>query len=426
MTKKMNSHLSLNTLDEWLFYLESIHPVEIDMTLDRILVVKERLNIAFADKKVITVGGTNGKGTTCAFIENALIASGYKVAVYSSPHIERFNERLRVNKALIDDQSLIDAFREIENQRREISLSYYEYTTLAALMICQQRDINYVILEVGLGGRLDATNIIDADVSVITSIDLDHQQFLGNDRASIGLEKAGICRTNRPAVIGEPNLPEPVKGYLSELQSINYYRNDAFFAEDNETEPGHWHWHFDNVRLTNLVPPNIPRDNVATALMVLSLISDDVTRTLTTENVNQWISQTKVPGRTEIVARHPDVMLDVAHNPHAARHLAKVIASKNYQRVHAVVGMLADKDIDSTLAAIKDQIDDWYPVSLGVGRAADAQVLVEALAKLKVNTIGFDKVSDGFKIAKDNANKNDMILVFGSFFTVAEFKKSCL
>ncbi|WP_394176179.1 bifunctional tetrahydrofolate synthase/dihydrofolate synthase [Thalassotalea litorea] len=422
----MNSHLSLTTLDEWLFYLESIHPVEIDMTLDRIGEVKSRMGICLADKQVITVAGTNGKGTSCAFLETALSDLGFRVAVYSSPHIERFNERLRINKALVNDQALIQAFRDIESARADISLTYYEYTTLAALLICQHTELDFVILEVGLGGRLDATNIVDADISVITSIDLDHQQLLGNDRASIGLEKAGICRPGRPAVIGEPDLPEPVGLYLSKLGCQGYYRNQAFFHQPDGNNQGYWQWQTENVTISGLKAPAIPKDNVATGLMTLSLVSADIAAQLNTTRVNRWIDSTQVEGRTQLVARAPDIILDVAHNPHAARHLAKVIEEKKYSKVHAIVGMLGDKDIASTLAALKDQVNVWYPVTLNVPRGATAKILVNELQNINVSSNGFDNVSDGFKIAKENANKNDMILVFGSFFTVAEFKKSCI
>ncbi|TLU64218.1 bifunctional tetrahydrofolate synthase/dihydrofolate synthase [Thalassotalea litorea] len=424
MNKQNQGHLSMTTLDEWLFYLESIHSLEIDMTLDRIGEVKNRLNINLDAKKVITVGGTNGKGTSCAFIETALIDLGFRVAVYSSPHIDKFNERLRFNRSLVNDQALIQAFRKIETARAQISLTYYEYTTLAALLICQQSDVDFVLLEVGLGGRLDATNIIDADLSVITSIDLDHQQFLGNDRASIGLEKAGICRVGRPAIIGEPDLPQQVFQYLSELDCVGYYRNMQFSHSSNADRS--WQWQSEHLSLSGLDAPYIPQDNVATGLMTLTVLSDDIASQINSARVNRWIDNTRVAGRTELVSQAPDIILDVAHNPHAARHLAKVIAAKGYTRVHAIVGMLGDKDIASTLQALTNQVSAWYPVTLGVPRGATADLLVQELRNINVSSIGFDNVSDGFKIAKENANKNDMILVFGSFFTVAEFKKSCI
>ncbi|TKB45093.1 bifunctional tetrahydrofolate synthase/dihydrofolate synthase [Thalassotalea mangrovi] len=425
MTQTNHSHLSLTTLDEWLFYLESIHSLEIDMTLDRISEVRQRLAITLEDKTVVTVGGTNGKGTTCAFLETALLDSGYSVAVYSSPHINQFNERLRINKALINDDALIDAFRRIERARAEISLTYYEYTTLAALMICQAQDVDVVILEVGLGGRLDATNIIDADLSIITSIDLDHQQFLGNDRSSIGLEKAGICRSGKPAVIGEPNLPLKVRQYLDSLGCEGFYRGEHF-DHLTDADGKDWQWRGADATFNQLGAPAIPKDNVATALMALSILNKRFTNLTIAERANNWIAATQVAGRTEVVSTDPMVMLDVAHNPHAARHLAKVVGASGVRKVHALVGMLADKDIYSTLAAMTDVVDIWYPVSLNVPRGAKAGQLIDELQKLHQSSNGFDNVSDGFKIAKQNANKNDMILVFGSFFTVADFKKSCI
>ncbi len=408
---------SLTTLNEWLFYLESIHPVEIDMGLERISIVAKRLNIQFDQTQIITVAGTNGKGTTCAFIENALIDEGYQVGVYSSPHIERFNERLRFNKQLIADQPLVEAFEKIENARQDVSLTYYEYTTLAALMIAQQKAPDVLILEVGLGGRLDATNMIDCDIAVITTIDLDHQTFLGNTRAAIGMEKAGIIRANKPVVIGDLDLPDNVLNHCHKVQAKVLLREQEFSVIQNSEQ---WQWHSKGIVLTHLNTPYIPQDNVATALTVLDLLAIE----LDTEKVNQWISQTRVEGRTEVIKNTPLVVLDVGHNPHAARYLAKYVTRQNKAKVHAVCAMLGDKDIESTLKEIVDCIDDWYVAPLNIPRGADVDRMSIALKACGKSSNHFDNVVDAYKMALDNANNNDMILVFGSFFTVAEIKKS--
>ncbi len=417
-----NCHSGLNSLNEWLFYLESIHPREIDMGLDRITIVAQRLNICLAKSTVITVAGTNGKGTTCAFLENALLSEAFSVAVYSSPHIECFNERLRINQKLIDDQSLISAFQLIEQTRADVSLTYYEYTTLAALLISQQRQPDFIILEVGLGGRLDATNLIDSDLAVITSIDLDHQNFLGNDRVSIGIEKAGIVRANRPVIIGDLHLPAAVLQFCLKQQAQPIIRDVNFFVKSSpaELEQGCWNWQYQDTILSALDCTHIPQDNVATALTVLTQLGIELNR----QKANLWIAKTKVPGRTEVIQQSPLVVLDVGHNPHAARYLAKFVQRQNKGKVHAIVGMLADKDISATLTEMLACVDVWYVGGLDVARGADKQLMASTLKDLGKVSNSFDNIVDAYRMALDNANNNDMILVFGSFFSVAKIKQS--
>lgn len=414
MPQSSSSH-SFSTLEEWLCYIESIHFSEIDMGLTRIQKVADALSLSFSHAKVITVGGTNGKGTTCAFLENALLKKGYRVAVYSSPHIKLFNERLRIDKRDIDDNSLIHAFKVIEEKRGDVSLTYYEYTTLAALLILQQNQPDFIILEVGLGGRLDATNIIDADISVITTVDLDHQAFLGNDRESIGREKAGIMRANHPCVIGDEQPPASVIEYAQELGCELFLRNHFFQVQLNDDC---WQWSSDKQTFSQLPTPSIPRDNIATALAVLQLadINFDV------QDVRDLITTTKVPGRTELYHLHCDVMFDVGHNPLAARYLAQVVKSANYQKVYAVFGMMADKDIVQTVTPLMHVVDSWYIGSLSATpRGASANQIQQQLPQHAASQT-FDNVSDAYKMAVANAKSGDLILVFGSFFTVAEVK----
>ncbi|PKI17141.1 bifunctional tetrahydrofolate synthase/dihydrofolate synthase [Colwellia sp. 12G3] len=431
MSKYNSSHYQDFThLDQWLYYLENLHSSEIELGLSRIGSVAERLAIDLSFAKVITVAGTNGKGTTCAFIENALlscdiIGSQQGVAVYSSPHIERFNERLRINKKDVQDKALIDAFKRIEDARKEISLSYYEYTTLAALLVLMHAKPRFIILEVGLGGRLDATNIIDADIAVITTIDLDHQSYLGNDRESIGFEKAGIMRQGQDIVIGDTNVPKSVLAHAYKLHASHgerlFLRDQDFVVNNGEFL---WNWQTTQTQLTALKQSYIPRENVATALMVLEKLN----LPLTTEFVNEVISITKVAGRTELIKKigHCDVILDVGHNPQAARYLAgylkKVKNQAGYQKVYAVVSMLSDKDISATLQPLKDEIDFWYTGALSVPRAATKETMVSKLAVFTDAVNCFDNVDEAFKMANKQANENDLILVFGSFFTVAKIR----
>ncbi|QOL25277.1 bifunctional tetrahydrofolate synthase/dihydrofolate synthase [Thalassotalea sp. LPB0316] len=416
MTKPLPSQLSNASLDNWLSYLESIHSQEIDLGLTRINQVAERLAISLGASTVITVAGTNGKGTTCAFLENALLAKGKRVAVYSSPHIERFNERLRIDKADIDDAPLIQAFERIEQARGDISLTYYEYTTLAALMICQEIEPDIVILEVGLGGRLDATNIIDADIAVITSIDLDHQAFLGNTKELIGFEKAGIMRGDKIAVVGEPRKIHSIVEHAASIGAKALYRGQDFNVEVNQQA---WQYQTKACTFNHLTLPNIPLDNVATAITVLRHLE----LSLDEDFINQVISQTQVVGRTELVAQHPQVLLDVAHNPHAARHLVAALSRYQFNQLHCVVGMLKDKDIQGTLSLFEEHIAHWYLTNLAVPRGAQARELAATLSDRAQNVNCFDNVEQAFKMALQTAEDNDLILVFGSFFTVAEVRK---
>lgn len=478
MSKQNESHSKdFKSLNEWLCYLENIHITEIDLGLSRISQVAKRLHIDFSFACVITVAGTNGKGTTCAFLENALLGEtvngqAQSVAVYSSPHIEHFNERLRINKCDIDDQSLITAFKKIELAREDVSLSYYEFTTLAAFLVLMIAKPNVIILEVGLGGRLDATNIIDADVAVVTSVDIDHQAFLGHDRESIGFEKAGIMRVNQHIIVGDPDAPKSVLNYAKKVNkaivNVNHassphdqqsyqqaidkikVRNKDFYITEqyspNSQNKHRWQWQCTEVTegcnktefcLPNLASTNIHQDNVATALMVLKQLGIP----LTTAKVNALIEITKVAGRTELfkanelklnmyqgakVLHYCDVMLDVGHNPHAGRYLAKKLAqfkSQNqYQRIIAVVAMLADKDISNTLAPFSETIDEWYIAPLALPRAATSERMVTELKHFTNSINCFDNITQAFKMANQKAESKDLILVFGSFYTVAKIR----
>ncbi len=421
MSKMIKSHSLRSNLTEWLSYLESIHAVEIDLGLARIAAVAEKLNIAFANSTVITVAGTNGKGTTCAFLENAFLAQNLSCAVYSSPHIERFNERLRLNRCEVSDSALVGAFDTIERTRGDISLTYYEYTTLAALLVLMAEQPEVIILEVGLGGRLDATNIIDADVAVITTIDLDHQAFLGNTREAIGFEKAGIMRANKVVVVGDTNPPRSLASYANDISAITYFRAQNFTIEQAGNNA--WHWRNGDNEFLALTRCHIPQDNVATGIMVLSVLADKLKLLLDSKFLNSIIAQTKVAGRMEKFTRDCDVILDVGHNPQAARYLAAQLQQLNYPKVHAVLGMLADKDITNTLNPLIEEVEQWYIGTLAVPRGCKAADIVAAsqIDSAKVNC--FDNVSQAFKMAQQNANATDVILAFGSFYTVAEIRR---
>ncbi|WP_448564550.1 bifunctional tetrahydrofolate synthase/dihydrofolate synthase [Thalassotalea ganghwensis] len=417
MKTPFDSHLGEHTLDEWLYYLESLHTQEIDLGLARIGEVAKRLSIDLSFAKVVTVAGTNGKGTTCAFIEQTLLTLGESVAVYSSPHINKFNERLRINARDIDDQPIIDAFKKIERAREEISLSYYEYTTLAAFLVLMDIRPNFIILEVGLGGRLDATNIIDADIAVITTVDLDHQAFLGDTREAIGFEKAGIMRANQLAVIGEVVAANSVIAHADSIGAQIKQRERDFSV--TLSDDGRWCWQSSHQCFNHLPKPFVPLDNVATAIEVLSLLS----LTLTEQLISDVINKTKVPGRTESFKQGCDIVLDVGHNPLAARYLRDYISAYQHRRILAVVGMLADKDIKSTLNELVDCVDHWYIGSLDTARGATSEYISQQMPQLAPCSNYFDNVEDAFKMAQKQAKETDIILVFGSFYTVAKIRK---
>ncbi|MFD2166257.1 bifunctional tetrahydrofolate synthase/dihydrofolate synthase [Thalassotalea euphylliae] len=413
------SHCDNWSLSQWLCYLETIHTKEIDLGLARISQVSNRLGINLKNSKVITVAGTNGKGTTCAFLENYLRQIGHSVAVYSSPHIEKFNERLRLDGVDVEDVSWVEALRKIEIVREEISLTYYEFTTLAALLILQRITPDFVILEVGLGGRLDATNIIDADCSVLTTVDLDHQAFLGNDRETIGFEKAGIFRAGKPAIIGDVCPPNSVIRFATEIKANCIVRNKSFSVEHGDSG---WSWTCGDTTLDTLPWPHIPLDNVATALASLLSLNVNLERELT----QKVIEKTKVAGRTELFNDNCEVMLDVGHNPQAARYLAEVVSSRRYSAVHAVLGMMKDKDISSTINIMKDVVDSWYFATLTGDRAAKSLDISELAQDMSISGNCFDNVVEAYTMAQKNARSDELVLVFGSFFTVAEIRPMLL
>ncbi|WP_448547944.1 bifunctional tetrahydrofolate synthase/dihydrofolate synthase [Thalassotalea fusca] len=419
MTHEIQSHSQDKSLDEWLSYLESIHAVEIDLGLARISQVAERLAIDLSFSKVITVAGTNGKGTTCAFLENVLLSMQHSVAVYSSPHIERFNERLRLNKANVEDMPLVSAFEQIEQARGDISLTYYEYTTLAAMLVMMAQQPEYIILEVGLGGRLDATNLIDANIAVITTVDLDHQAFLGTDRESIGFEKAGIFRAKGIAVIGDLSPPNSVISHGEQLQATMLVRQRDFDVAIDENLAV-WQWHGGDIVFDELPMPHIPLDNVATAIQVLRSLKLPINK----EILASSIASTSVDGRTELFTTSTcDVMLDVGHNPLAARYLANVIANAPYDKVHAVFSLLADKDLPNTIEPLLPYIASWNVAKLDCPRTRTAEEMLSVMNPLGANVNCFDNIEDAYRMTVNQAGTRDLVLVFGSFFTVSAIRK---
>jgi dihydrofolate synthase/folylpolyglutamate synthase len=410
-----------SSLDQWLEYLLAIHPSEIDMGLTRVKEVAKRLSLlALAPTKVITVAGTNGKGTSCAMLESILRQSDLTVGVYSSPHLMRYNERVRINQQDASDESLIEAFCAIEAARAEISLTFFEYATLAGLYLFKAANVDVAILEVGLGGRLDATNIIDSTAVILTSIDLDHQEYLGDTRELIGLEKAGVFRPNCTAVVGEPDLPQSVNDYANELQTNLFRVGVEFEYQVSSTNTATWHFKSKQHSYDDLPLPRLPLPNAAS---VVALVSQ-VWPTITQQQISDGLLSAQLAGRLEQVSQQPLVLLDVAHNPHAARYLAKQLQAYQGRRIVALCGMLKDKDIKAVLAQLTPQINQWNLVSLDNPRGASAALLYQALPddNSRATAVQYDDIASAWQGIQQSISKDDVVIVFGSFYTVAGFK----
>lgn len=393
----------------WLHYLENLHSQAIELGLARVQRVATSLDLLTPAPVVFTVAGTNGKGTTCRTLETLLIAAGYRVGVFSSPHLLRYTERVRIQGEELPEAEHTASFADIEAGRGDTSLTYFEYGTLSALWLFKRAKLDVVILEVGLGGRLDATNIVDADVAVVTSIALDHTDWLGPDRESIGREKAGVFRGGKPAIVGEPDMPHTIAEVADNLGAHLLKRGRDWNYSVSEQS-----WSFTDARgsLQGLPLPQVPMPNAATALAALRASPLHVDEAI----IYQWLDKATLPGRFQTIAESPRVILDVAHNPHAASYLAGRLRElpKN-GKVHAVAGMLHDKDIAGTLACLKPEVDYWYCAPLEGPRGASAEELQVHLPDAQL----FATVADAYKQALKQAAEQDIVLVCGSFHTVA-------
>lgn len=416
------------SLSQWLVHLESMHPVAIDMGLDRVAAVGERLKLHF-DCPVITVGGTNGKGSTCAMLESMLMQGSYRVGLYTSPHILDFNERARIDGHSVSDTVLCDAFTAVEAVRGDISLTYFEFTTLAILKLFADTKLDVVILEVGLGGRLDAVNIIDPDVAVVTSVDLDHQQYLGDTREKIGFEKAGIFRPQRAAICGDPSPPQSLVEHANNIGAdLWLFGRDFNYSGDRQQ----WSYGGRSVRRHALAYPSLRGANqllnASAALAALEVLRDRLP--LGAQEVRAGLVLVELPARFQVLPGRPAVILDVAHNPHAAATLAQNLDQMGFfPYTYAVFGAMSDKDIAGVLSHLKDKIDHWYLCDLPLPRAASAESLAAALGSagfVAGNTGGIERSvqcfatpAEAYAAARDSVSENDRIVAFGSFLTVA-------
>ncbi len=420
------------TLPEWLAHAERLHPVTIDMGLERVQRVAQRMKLALPCP-VITVAGTNGKGSTCAMLEAVYTQSGYRTGVYTSPHLVHFEERCRIAGEPVATAELLPAFAEVEEARKgqggeeEISLSYFEFTTLAILRTLSRAGLDVAILEVGLGGRLDAVNIIDTDCAVITCIALDHMALLGNDREAIGFEKAGIMRTGRPVVVSDPVPPQSVLDRALEI-GADLWRigKDFHFAGDQQQWGWAMHPSHGGRRYAGLAYPALRGANqLVNASGVLGAVEALRSKLpVTAQAVRNGLALVELPGRFQIVPGTPTLVLDVAHNPHSVAALTENLdAMGYYPTTHAVFGAMADKDLGAMLERIAPLIDRWHLTDLPLPRASTAVALAETLknhpATAKSTVAGCHaNPMEALQAAVSHADPADRIVVFGSFFTV--------
>ncbi len=416
------------SLSDWLLRLEGMHPKAIDMGLDRVAAVAQILGLTFSCP-VITVGGTNGKGSTCAMLESILLQGGYRVGLYTSPHLIHFNERARINGEIASDDALCAAFEKVEAARRDISLTYFEFSTLAILLLFVEANLDAVILEVGLGGRLDAVNIIDADVAIVTSVDLDHQDYLGDTREAIGFEKAGIYRAGRAAICSDPAPPASLIDHATAIGAdLWLFGRDFNYSGDRQQ----WNYGGRGLRRNSLAYPSLRGANqllnASAALAALEALRDRLP--LGAQEVRNGLVMVELPGRFQVLPGRPQVILDVAHNPHAAATLAQNLDNMGFfPFTFAILGAMSDKDVIGVISHLKDKIDHWYLTGLPLDRAADTEYLADCLRQAGVQESAekgaectirhFLNPQEAFTEAKRIASENDRIVVFGSFLTVA-------
>ena len=411
--------MSGRSLDGWLAYISAQHPATIAMGLERVGGVWARMALA-VPTVAITVGGTNGKGSTCAILERILLEAGYRVGVYTSPHLLRYNERVRVRGEDAADAPLVEGFAAVEAARGDTPLTYFEFATLAALAIFAREEVEVAVLEVGLGGRLDAVNIIDADCAIVASVALDHQSYLGSDRESIGFEKAGIFRSARPAIFGDTDPPASLIAHAhsigADLQVCG--RDFRFEAQDRQ-------WDFIGRRGAHRALPTPALrgrwqlKNASSALAALDELAERLPVSL--GEVKRGLALVRLAGRLQALPGRPAVVLDVAHNPHAARSLAEGLGEMGFfENTFAVFGILADKDIAGVVDAVAHRIDRWFVAAPDSERAAAAAAVAKVLEARGAPARSFATVGAALQEARREAGPNDRIVVFGSFHTVAD------
>ncbi len=448
-----------NTLADWLTYLESLHPKTIALGLERVAQVKQRLNLQ-PDFPLIIVGGTNGKGSVCAMLEAILHAAGYRVGCYTSPHLLDYNERVRIGKQSASDAELCASFDQIEQVRGDIPLTYFEFGTLAAMQCFIEHKVDVAILEVGLGGRLDAVNVFDADCSVVTSVDIDHVDYLGDTREQIAFEKAGIFRKGRVAICADSDVPQTLRKHAQEIGAELWCIGSEFgFSlpspaggggtegegsgneahtisvgqtltlalsrpREREQTLGQWNYHSKVGTRSSLPFPALrgafQLHNASAALAALDALKDKLPVSMGI--VRRGLVEVQLAGRFQFIPGKPQLILDVAHNPHAARSLAQNLANLPPAKIFAVFSMLKDKDIAGVVRVLDAQVDVWLVAGIEAPRGATTAELVQVLQNSRVRgeVKACASIADALHEASNRAGENDRIAAFGSFYTVAE------
>ena len=413
-------------VNQWLDWQQTLHPLNIDFKLERIISVYEKLNVSSIAKKVITVAGTNGKGSTVSFLESMLSNMNYNVGTFTSPHILKYNERIKINQKEIDDESLLDVFELIDKKRGSTTLTYFEFATLSAFYLFSKSNLDVAVLEVGLGGRLDATNIIDSDISIITSIGIDHTEFLGSTIDSIALEKAGVMRPFKKSIFAQDKPPAALFQYAKN-NSVNLlvHNNDYSVTRNAKT----WGINSKNITIENIPKLKMIGDYqynyAAASTMALAEILPEC---ISYDNqIKEALCNTQIPGRFQYLKKSPDIILDVAHNEDAAKSLARNINKIGYKKIIAVLGILADKDVYSIVEPFSSLINHWHIGTIDSDRGMNSDEIkyrINSLFKNSLSVSTYSSISSAFISAINSQDQDTLILAYGSFYTVSEVLKS--
>jgi dihydrofolate synthase / folylpolyglutamate synthase len=416
--------MRFNSLQKWLAWQETLNPKEIDLGLDRVEQVLEKLKLSpqFICP-VITVAGTNGKGSTVAFLESILKAANYSVGCYTSPHLFSYNERIRLDGENVDDEILCNAFDVIDQARGDIPLTYFEFGTLAALVVFAKSKVDVTVLEVGLGGRLDAVNVIDADVAVVTSIDIDHTDWLGEDIETIATEKAGVFRADKPAIYGSLKMPRSISTVASDKGAKLLAAGKDYLYQG--VGGNCWQLITNNQRFSDLPVPVLKGahqlQNAAAAIMALQQLNSQLS--INEKSIHQGLHNVSLQGRYQLVAQSPQVIVDVAHNAQAAKVLAELLADDHIEgRTYALIAMLADKAVSEVVENMTSQVDEWFSAGLDVARGLDADLMAKAVNENRTDAklTSCKDVVSACQSALQKMSKKDRLIVFGSFYTVTQ------
>jgi dihydrofolate synthase/folylpolyglutamate synthase len=422
--------MHFDSLKGWLDWQESLHPLAIDLGLERVAQVYRALNPGQTKCPTITVAGTNGKGSCIAYLEAIYKTQGYRVGAYTSPHILKYNERIKINGIPVSDELICETFTRIEAVRAEVSLSYFEFGTLAALDIFRREGVDVQLLEVGLGGRLDAVNIVDPDIALISSIGIDHVDWLGKTREAIAREKVGIFRAGTPAIVGDPEPPESILQAAADKNSLLYCLGNEFFYHKQAQS---WTWQADGLQIDDLPEPALKGDhqyrNAASVILAVTLMQKVLP--VSHDAIKSGLRNVNLPGRFQLIDAEVPVLLDVGHNPQAVKTL-KAYLTENFsgKRIHAIFSMMKDKDIAEVLEIMNPVVYDWYFAPLVNPRAASESLMREMFSKRAISKVsfGYTGFAEAYNAAKNQSHKGDLLLVFGSFFLVSdclvEFQKS--